>query len=254
MRVNVIYVLIFVLFANITFADESLRPTRQVDYINAVRLPATESKRVIDDIIDSHDLKGEKITTKWKLAPFDFKQPKNEQSEWVKAFSVIFATLIEYALWILLAVGIVLLYLSRHQWLYLLLSKKEPVEVYQTPDILFGMDVREASLPDDIIATAKQLWQQQQVREALSVLYRGTLVRLINHEKILLENSHTEGDILKLSQNTLAENKQYYLKQLTAQWQLVAYAHRIPTDDAMAWLFAHWASDFSYASNVEDGL
>lgn len=237
----------------IAFANESLRPTHEVDYLHEVPLSAESSKQIIADIINSHDLKGEKTTTRWELTPLDFEAGEGGMPEWVNTVSVIFATLVEYALWILLAIGLVLLYLSRNQWLHLLTAEKKDEETYQAPDVLFGMDVREASLPDDIIATAKTLWEQQQPREALGLLYRGALIRLLNQEKISLESSHTEGDILNLSQTRLAENKQHYLRQLTTQWQQIAYAHRNPSDDVVQWLFSHWQSDFSYiAASTED--
>ncbi|MCK5813698.1 MAG: hypothetical protein KAH03_05545 [Cocleimonas sp.] len=247
----IIYALLisFIFFAKNSYADdaiEPLRPTSSVDYLHRERLPADQSKITIADIINSKDLKGEEKKTEWKLKDLDIDEPDSTTSDWVKSISVVFANFFEYALWILLFVGIVLLFLSRDRWLHLFSSKKTDEESYQAPEILFGMDVREASLPDDIIAEAKLLWQQKKARESLSLLYRGALVRLINQEKILLENSHTEGDILKLSQHSLANNQQQYLGQLTSQWQLIAYAHRIPMDDAMEWLFIHWKSDFAY--------
>jgi hypothetical protein len=243
----------FTFFTEGSYADEAIKPLRAtsaVDYLHDERLPAEQSNTIIADIINSKDLKGEEKTMEWKLKELDFDEPDSPTPDWIKSISVIFSNIFKYTLWVLLFIGIVLVFLSRDRWLHLFSAEKTDEESYQAPEILFGMDVREESLPDDIIATAKQLWQQKKARQSLSLLYRGGLVRLINQEKILLENSHTEGDILKLSQRTLANNQQQYLQQLTSQWQLIAYAHRIPMDEAMEWLFIHWNSDFAYQSTV----
>ena len=234
--------------------SEPLPPTSAVDYLQDERLAVEQSKAIIEDIVNSKDLKGEKKITKWQLKEVEFEQSDSSTPDWIKSISIGFAKIFEYALWILLLTAIVLLYLSRAQWLHLFSPQETEEESYQAPDILFGMNVREDSLPDDIIAEAKQLWQQKKARESLSLLYRGALVRLINQEKIPLENSHTEGDILKLSQKSLLDKQQQYLAQLTSQWQLIAYAHRIPMEEAMQWLFTHWQSHFQHPATPSDEI
>ncbi len=229
-----------------------LRPTSAIDYLQDERLAVEQSKSIIEDIVNSKDLKGEKKTTEWKLKDSNFEKSDASTPDWIKSTSVVFAKFFEYILWIFLLTAIVLLYLSRAQWLHLFSPKKTEEESYQAPEILFGMNVREDSLPNDIIAEAKQLWLQKKARESLSLLYRGALVRLINQEKIPLENSHTEGDILKLSPKLLTNKQHQYLAQLTSQWQLIAYAHRIPTEEVMQWLFSHWQNDFQHPSVPSD--
>jgi hypothetical protein len=241
-------IMVLINFSCVSYAEDEtpLRPMSDVDYVNTERLPAAQSKQIIADIINSRNLKGERKSAKWTLKEIDFEEPDLETPAWIKSFSVIFATFVEYLLWILLALIVVSLYLSRQQWMQLFSSEKEEEAVYQAPEVLFGMNVREDSLPDDLIAEVTLLWQQQKARESLSLLYRGALIALITKEKVPLENSYTEGDILKLSQKILTDSKQHYLSELTRQWQLIAYAHRIPMDEAMEWLFSHWASDFAY--------
>ena len=250
MRALLASLMLFILAnSSVSIAKEALRPMSEVDYLATESVSVKQSKKIIMDIVNSENLKGE-IGTKWKIKAFDF-ETSNETPEWMNVLSVIFATIIEYALWILLVIGIIMLYLTRYQWLYLFSANNDKKEEYQAPDILFGMDVREASLPDNLLDEAKLLWQQQKARDSLSLLYRGALVHLLNKEKLPLENSHTEGDILKLSKKMLFDNKQHYLSQLTTQWQLVAYAHRIPNEEAMDWLFTHWQQDFSNAGVAE---
>jgi len=248
MLLSVLVSLLF-LVANSNAQSISPSPMSEVDYLNQTPLAVEEAKEVIADIINSTDLKGEKKTTKWQLKEFERDQPDVEMPEWIRLFSVIFATLVEYTLWGGLLIALIFLILSREYWLHLFSRQTASEEEYQAPDILFGMDVRESSLPDDLIAEVQTLWQQKKARDALSLLYRGALVSLINREQIPLENSHTEGDILTLSQQRLAESKHHYLTQLTTQWQLIAYAHRIPMEEVMQWLFTHWQQDFVDQTN-----
>ena len=56
--------------------------------------------------------------------------------------------------------------------------------------ILFGLDVTPASLPADVPAQAMQLWADGLCREALSLLYRTSLSRLIDHHQIAFRASH----------------------------------------------------------------
>ncbi len=233
-------------------ADENIEipETSEVDYLPEARLDVSESKKVITDIVHSKDLKGEKNTIEWRLKELDESDDNESESaralrEFLKPIALFFATIFEYALWILLAFAILTLYLTRDRWLYLLGSESTDEDEYEAPKILFGMDVRKESLPEDIVKEAQLLWQQEKARESLSLLYRGALVQLLTQEKIPLENSHTEGDILKLSAKSMTENKQQYLTRLTKEWQLIAYAHRKPKDESMTWLFSHWHSDFA---------
>jgi hypothetical protein len=168
----------------------------------------------------------------------------------------LFATLFETGLWILLLIGLLLLFYYRKHWLHLFQASKKTEEEYQAPEIMFGMDVRPDSLPDDIVAEAQKLWQANKHREALSLLYRGALVHLINQEKVQLENSFTEGDVLKHAAKIISKTKQDYLQLLTRQWQAIAYAHRKPDEamqDTLSRLFEHWDSDFSNNSTSKKG-
>ena len=229
---------------------ESLRPISEVDYLSDTLLPVEQSKEVIDDIINTKELKGETQSFKWEFKDSD---KEEKESESFDGLGRVVATIFEFGLWILLAIGLILLYTTRERWLPLLRSETEEEDEYQAPEVLFGMDVRKESLPDDILASARSLWEEKKVREALSLLYRAALIELIA-EKVALESSHTEGDILKLSQKSIAENKHQYLTRLTAAWQLIAYAHREPNDEEMAWLFDHWQSDFVAEPEVEAAL
>ncbi|GFM78241.1 membrane protein [Pseudomonas cichorii] len=95
------------------------------------------------------------------------------------------------------------------------------------PEQLFGLSITAQSLPDDIAAHAQRLWASQP-REALSLLYRGLLNRLLSDYHLPLKNADTEGQVLeqvaKLNQPLLSE----FSRSLTTHWQNLAYGHRLP--------------------------
>jgi hypothetical protein len=134
--------------------------------------------------------------------------------------------------------------------MHLFQGERKSKDEYESPEVMFGMDVRPESLPQNIAEKARELWQSGQHRESLSLLYRGALVRLINNDKVKLQNSHTEGDVLRHAASKLNESKQNYLKSLTTQWQLIAYAHRSPSEFDMQNLFDHWISDFANETEI----
>lgn len=163
----------------------------------------------------------------------------------LKPIALFIGKIIEFGLWILIAIGLALLFYYRDSWLHLFQIKRKNKDEYIAPEVMFGMDVRAESLPENIIEETQKLWNAGKHREALSLLYRGALIRLINQENVKLEDSYTEGDVIRHAQQKITTGKQAYLKALTAQWKLIAYAHRAPAETDMQQLFSHWDSDFA---------
>ena len=160
--------------------------------------------------------------------------------------------IIEFALWIFIAIGLFLLFYFRDNWLHLLnIQRKKKKDSYEALEVMFGMDVRPDSLPDDIISESRKLWNDNQHRASLSLLYRGALIRLINQEQVQLKDSFTEGDVLHHSKKRVTESKQAFLENLTNNWKSIAYAHRNPTDTTMESLFSTWVSDFAIDNVVQ---
>jgi hypothetical protein len=96
------------------------------------------------------------------------------------------------------------------------------------PTQLFGLDVRPESLPDDIATEALQHVKSGDLRQALSLLYRGTLVRLVTDYQLEIPDSATEGECLKLVRQEREENEAEYFQKLTRVWLVTAYAHIPP--------------------------
>ncbi len=114
---------------------------------------------------------------------------------------------------------------------------------------LFDLDISPESLPENIPAVAQALWQQQRYREALSLLYRGSLSRLVHEHHFDLRDSATEGEVLGLVRRKSLPAVADYFSTLTAAWQQLAYAHRLPDDRSVDALCAGWSPAFDNTSD-----
>jgi hypothetical protein len=91
------------------------------------------------------------------------------------------------------------------------------------PTHVQDLDIRPESLPDNIGAAARALWDSGDHRAALSLLYRGLLSRLVHVHSVPIRDSSTEGDTLQLTATRLAEEKRSYVTQLIRVWQHAVY-------------------------------
>jgi len=110
------------------------------------------------------------------------------------------------------------------------------------------LDIRPESLPADIGAAARALWQRGEARAALSLLYRGALSRLVHAHSVPIRAASTEGDCLALAGKRLAPGSQVFLAQLIGCWQAVAYAQRQPQAVDMELLCAEFDRQLGVAA------
>ncbi len=218
-------------------------PTPEV--VASERLHAGHSREVIDAVLAQDEFQNiKKIKTWFPLREDETTNPDDVDLDAVGRFMNGVAQVSEALLWALAVFVVAMIIVHRDRWLPLLSASKRVRNDYQPPETLFGMDIRPQSLPDDIGAAARNLWQQGQAREALSLLYRGSLMVLVNREQLELLESHTEGDVLKLCKQHLDNMQSTYLARLTHNWQNIAYAHRTPAADEALTLCNDWQTYF----------
>src|SRR6202000_1197205 len=87
------------------------------------------------------------------------------------------------------------------------------------PTHVQDLDIRPESLPENVGAAARGLWEGGDHRAALSLLYRGLLSRLVHVHHVPIRDSSTEGDTLQLAATRLSEDKQDYVTRLIRVWQ-----------------------------------
>ena len=175
------------------------------------------------------------FNTKLSVENWEYKDKKTEEpkprtpwsSEFLSQIGRAFAWIVKAALYVALFVALAWLILQRERWLNVWRGIK-PVAAYQAPQQLFGLDLRPESLPADIAAAARNLWQSGQPRAALSLLYRGALSRLTLNQGVQLKASDTEGDCVHAVARVAPLAASAYFKRLTQAWQTIAYAARSP--------------------------
>ncbi|HWI35560.1 MAG TPA: hypothetical protein VNU64_03820 [Burkholderiales bacterium] len=149
-------------------------------------------------------------------------------------FAAWIAKLVQYVLWALVVAAVAYLL----WWIVRTLPRfgREPVpEPYQAPAALFGMELAPETLPVDVPAAALRLLREGQPRQALALLYRGSLSRLVHERGVELHASHTELEVLALAPSD-------YLRQLVDAWRSCAYAERVPAPQAIEALAQGYAA------------
>jgi hypothetical protein len=92
-----------------------------------------------------------------------------------------------------------------------------------TPTHVRDLDIRPETLPRDLGAAARSLWDAGERRAALSLLYRGLLSRLAHVHGLPIRDSTTEGDCLSLAAGRLPLARREYVSQLVGVWQRYVY-------------------------------
>jgi hypothetical protein len=95
--------------------------------------------------------------------------------------------------------------------------------IFVAPIFVRDLDIRPESLPDDIGAAARRLWDRSERRAALALLYRGMLSRLVHLHEIPIRDSTTEADCLVLAAGHLAPAKSEYAARLIREWERAVY-------------------------------
>ena len=105
--------------------------------------------------------------------------------------------------------------------------------------VVMGMDVAPESLPPDIPAAAMELWRVGRRQEAMSLLYRGAISRLIDAGGVEIAESDTESDCVRRVAAEAAQHAAYF-GGLTEAWMRLAYGRSAPADDTMSDLCSRW--------------
>ncbi len=113
------------------------------------------------------------------------------------------------------------------------------------PNQLFGMDISKDSLPDDIHASALTLFREKRYRQALSLLYRGSLASIVHNGDIEILSSTTEQECSRIIRKVRPENESQYFNTLTQAWILLAYADQVPNENTLNQLFDSWKMYYS---------
>ena len=199
-----------------------------------IALPAfaqsNDPKQEIAEVLKDPIFGYERETMAWR--------PRNpeKESDGKRAdfrFAAWMAKFAQYLMWLLVAAALAyaLWWLARN----FRPGRAAPLERYQAPASLFGMELAPETLPPDVQAAVLDLLKKGRTREALALLYRASLSRLVHQRGVQLRSSHTELEVLALAPSD-------YLGELIGAWRACAYADRLPPPQAVERLAQGYAS------------
>ena len=190
------------------------------------------------------------ILPKW---PFDSDEEEEEPlwfgdlPDWLKHLPFV----MEIILWGGV-ISLAALFIHRYRDALLVLGAFKPNEKSERPTELFSLDVRKESLPAKPSQEALRLWDRQQYRAALSLLYRASLSHMIHHYEVPLNKGDTEGDCLHLVQKQVPKSQGDYFSDLTQVWLKLAWGHKAPSEQRFIQLCQRWQCQFEEV-RAEDG-
>ena len=144
---------------------------------------------------------------------------------WLAAFARFISDTSRFLLWGAIAVLVALALVSARHFINLR-SFQRRAKAEAAVSHVRDLDVRPESLPDDVGAAAWKLWQAGRVPEALSLLYRGALSRLIHQYRVPITSSATEGECLDLARARLEPSALRYVTQVVRAWEASIYGGR----------------------------
>jgi hypothetical protein len=215
-----------VLFATLAFGAEVEHPTQK------------EVTAAVEQLRKDPNLAAERTIRILKWVDTEEEKKKKSDMSWARWIGEMFAWFTQngrFLFWIVLGIlaGLLLVYLWRlaRSW-----SLPERSKRIDAPSFVRDLDIRPESLPADIGAAARQLWDSGEHRSALALLYRGLLSRLVHVHQVPFKDSTTEGDCLALAGRYLRdEERKAYVSNLVRLWQRAVYGgESVPTESVHA--------------------
>jgi hypothetical protein len=167
--------------------------------------------------------------------------------DWLRFIPKIFAYILEFAFWIALAGLVILLVLTSSRWLpYVGFRLPKPREKRRV--FLATGELTAESLPDDLPSAVAQLWRDGRKREALSLLYRGSVFAAVTRCGVRLPPSATEDLCLDAVRTQTNAERSGFFTQIVTAWVYCAYGFSTPQDETVLSLCADWDRHFGEAT------
>ena len=203
--------------------------------------PAAESTPDSPEERDPHEVITEvKADPDFKVHKVTRRVPKMDGLDRV---SLPFA---EVLAWLMLVLGVgaavwlVAWLLWKYRYVFVRTGEPGPAAAAVTARVVMGLAVTPESLPGDIPGTVWSWWEQGRRQEALGLLYRGTISRVIEHGRVAIHEADTEGDCLRRVEQAGEVAFPGYFGGLTRTWIRLAYAGLVPGDDEVSALCREW--------------
>lgn len=231
-------------------ADESVAAPDTPRLTNQA-LPSQAAQQSIKDILQQPPFRNPEPVSGWRFPNREHATGQAADGdrrgafiEWLNGIidsAKVIARFLEVLLWAAVIGSAGLLIWRYRSWLATFVSRRTPPPraVRDAPSQLFGLQIGAETLPNDIAGSAERIWNTQP-REALGLLYRALLSRMLTTYQLPLKSADTEGEVLQriaeLNNPTLDE----FSRNLTFHWQNLAYGHRSPPASSRVDLCNGW--------------
>ena len=202
-----------------------------------------------EDVAARDELSNTRTVTDWRAR--NVSEPESpdapeipgfldELLDWLIALG---SLLVEFGLWIAVALLLALVFATRDRWLpYLSLSgaaHSGKRRIY-----VDGVEVTRESLPNDIPGAVMQLWRDGQTRAALAMLYRGSVFHAVDRHGVLLPDSATEEQCMQAVRRQADATLSSYFAKVARTWVRCAYAARLPQESDVSALCDDWLQHY----------
>jgi hypothetical protein len=200
---------------------------------SAIGPDKAEAREEISRILGNENFKVHKVES-WESRS-NFKLNSGGDGSFLSALGyVVFWAAVAFAVWH------VARFIIRHWHTLRGLDRTREKAAVQPARTVAGLDVAPESLPEDVVAAARQRWLAGDPRGALSLLYRGSLSWLVNTLCLPIQDSDTEGDCLRRAADIAAPGSRDYFTRLTQHWVTAAYGGHAPPASEMETLLETW--------------
>ncbi|MGH6648788.1 DUF4129 domain-containing protein [Aquabacterium sp.] len=199
---------------------------------NAPTPSRDEVQAAHDQVQKDPNLGGTKKEQKLRFKDFEPWKAKPAKSEpppsWLVGLARWVAEAGRLVIWALGALAVALFIVGLRHWIRVRADTVAAKTLRHLPSHVRELDIRPESLPDQIGATARALWEGGEHHRALSLLYRGALSRLVHDHAVPIRAASTEGECVRLTARYLAPRHGDFFARLVAAWQLAVYGARMP--------------------------
>lgn len=198
-------------------AQEQAAPTRE------------QVQQAVEQLAKDPNLAGKRKQKTLRFKPSADKAPSRSTPalQWLADLFGWVADTARFLVWALGAVALALLLVGLRHWVRWR-GGATSAPAAKLPSHVRDLDIRRESLPTDIGAAARTLWERGQARGALSLLYRGALSRLVHLHAVPIRASSTEEECVRLADRQLARTDSAFLARLVRAWELTVYGLRLP--------------------------
>ncbi|MES2598932.1 MAG: DUF4350 domain-containing protein [Verrucomicrobiota bacterium] len=194
----------------------------------------SEAKQAVQEILKEEEFKEHSMTTSVWV---------NDGPSGAPQVSGLLGLVMEVVGYALLAfvIGLLVWWIVKNQHLFWTGTRRARAKVEPAgPRVVMGLDIARESLPDDVVTAARAAWSAGHFREALSLLYRGSLSRLVEHLHLPIRDSDTEDDCLDKTAAVADAGVTSFFRQLTLLWVRAAYAGKEAQPDEFESLCRGW--------------